>query len=101
MIDPNVEQPITLREAAKLPALRRNGRGPHLSAIYRWVNRGVRGKRLETIVIGGSRCTTLEAVGRWINALTNGDRQHVRDRTSTQRHYDHERADAALRRGGW
>ena len=70
MIDLQAEKPLTLTAAAKLPQLRRNGRSSHIATVYRWAERGCRGIVLESIVIGGSRCTTAEAVDRWIVALT-------------------------------
>jgi hypothetical protein len=43
---------------------------PHISTIWRWINRGCRGVRLETILIGGKRYTSLEALQRFVEATT-------------------------------
>lgn len=102
MIDLSVETPLTLREACALPQLQRNGRKPHLASMYRWVSRGCRGIRLESIVVAGSRCVTAEAVDRWIAQLTapsSGDTPPLR--TPQKRQRDHERADSALAEKGW
>ena len=70
-IDLSSEHLITLAEAVKvLP-----GR-PHISTIWRWWARGVRGIRLETAVIGGRRFTSTQALQRFAEASTavaNGD----------------------------
>ncbi|MBI5764298.1 MAG: DUF1580 domain-containing protein [Planctomycetes bacterium] len=71
MIDPLVDEILTLREAAKRLPRCRNGRPLHVATLYRWVTRGLRGTRLETIRIGGSRCTSTEALQRFFNALSN------------------------------
>jgi len=48
MIDITTETLLSLLDAAKqLP-----GR-PHVSTLYRWRIRGVRGVRLETVLVGG------------------------------------------------
>lgn len=59
------EQLLTLEQAARsLPG--------HVapSTIWRWYRKGVRGVRLETIVIGGKRLTSSEALGRFAAAST-------------------------------
>jgi hypothetical protein len=104
MIDLTIEQPLTLREATQLPALARNGRKPHISALYRWCTAGVRGVVLESIVVGGSRCTTAEAVKRWIAALTaaaNGHASHAERRTPLRRQREHDRAETELKNAAW
>jgi len=104
MIDVEIEQAITLRQATKLRALQRNGRKPHLSALHRWCSSGVKGVVLESIVIGGSRCTSREAVDRWITALTtkaNGEKVAPMIRTPGRRERDYQRADHELANSGW
>jgi hypothetical protein len=62
---------LTFREAAKLPELTRDGRKPHIASLYRWASPGgVRGVRLPSWQIGGTRCTTAEAVRDFIRELT-------------------------------
>jgi hypothetical protein len=43
---------------------------PHASTVWRWYRHGVRGVRLETIVVGGRRFTSHEAVQRFIARTT-------------------------------
>ena len=83
MIDVSVERPITFNEGAKfLPA----GRRPTFSTWWRWSQVGLRGVKLETVLCGGRRCTTAEAVVRFferVTAAANGE--PVPTRTSRQR----------------
>lgn len=39
---------------------------PHRATIERWRTRGVRGRRLETTLIGGRRYTSLEAIADFL-----------------------------------
>jgi len=43
---------------------------PHLSTLWRWYRRGVRGVRLETVVVGGRRFTSRAAIERFIERTT-------------------------------
>jgi hypothetical protein len=47
-----------------------SGNGVHNSTVWRWALRGIRGIRLETVVIGGVRYTSREALDRFIRATT-------------------------------
>ena len=44
------------------------GKRLSLATLHRWRLNGVRGTRLETILIGGSRYTSIEAIQRFIAA---------------------------------
>ena len=46
------------------------GRRPNLSTSWRWSTRGVNGFRLETVILGGKRMTTVEMVEAFIRATT-------------------------------
>jgi Protein of unknown function (DUF1580) len=70
MIDISTETVLSPAEARnRLPA-RRAGKRPDIATIYRWMQIGCRGIRLEFIVIGGTRCTSLEALQRFFDRLT-------------------------------
>ena len=62
MINLSRETLIPLTQAAKLIP----GCGVHISTLHRWRLRGIRGVRLETILIGGKRFTSVEAIDRFI-----------------------------------
>ena len=55
--------------AARLPC-RRAGKRPHVATVYRWAKRGLRGVVLETLQVGGTLCTSHEALQRFFEALT-------------------------------
>jgi hypothetical protein len=72
MIDPNSESLISLAQAAKHLPRRRGGRPVHVSCVYRWTTSGCKGIILESIQIGGTRCTSRQALARFFGRLTSG-----------------------------
>jgi len=70
MIDPNTETMLSLIEATKTLPARRGGKRPHVSCLYRWTTSGCKGVILESLQVGGTRCTSKEALGRFFEALT-------------------------------
>ena len=70
MIDPDREYLLSLTEASKKCPVRRVGKRPHISCIYRWTTKGCRGVVLESIQVGGTRCTSKEALSRFFARLT-------------------------------
>jgi hypothetical protein len=64
-IDPTNEQLIPFNAAREaFPG----GKRLALQTVHRWRQKGVRGTKLETILIGGSRFTSAEAIQRFIAA---------------------------------
>ena len=49
---------------------RRRGRKCSPSTIWRWMVYGCRGIRLESLVVGTTRCTSVQALQRFFDALT-------------------------------
>ncbi len=98
MIDTKREEAITLAKAAGIHELRRNGRPPHIASMFRWSTRGCRGVVLETIQIAGNRCTSREAVARFLHRLNGGDAADAL--APTDRTEEHERSVAALKIAG-
>ena len=70
MIDIASETVLTLTAAAKRLPQRRRGSRPHVATLYRWSQRGVKGVRLETIQVGGTCCTSIEALQRFFDTLS-------------------------------
>lgn len=70
MIDILLEETFTLLEAAKHLPCRRKGKRPNVATLYRWAQTGCRGVRLETICIGATRCTSMEALQRFFDGVT-------------------------------
>lgn len=92
MIDTTIEQAIPLSVAARQVPNRNGGRGICAATIWRWAQRGLKGVRLETVMVGGLRMTSVEALGRFFAASTAAaDGTPLPARTSAQR----ERAIAA------
>lgn len=88
MIDLNTETVVSLTEAAGVLPARRGGKRPHISCLYRWTTSGCRGIVLESVQIGGTRCTSKEALVRFFDRLTRnsaGDRPAVRSPSARQR----------------
>ena len=96
MVDISSETILSLAEAARSQPTR-----PNLSTVWRWVQRGVRGVRLETAMIGGRRVTSVQALSRFHAAVTSAaDGSPRPTRTSRQRQRDIERAEAELAKAG-
>ncbi len=80
MIDTQTESLISINEApAHIPTR------PHIATCWRWIQRGVRGVKLETVLIGGKRFTSVEAITRFIEATTAaGSGQPVKSSTRSR-----------------
>lgn len=77
--------------AGKVPN-RNGGRGIHVATVVRWSTKGVRGVRLESLMVGGTRYSSIEALERFFAATTAATAgNNPLPRTSAQR----ERAIAA------
>ena len=61
---------------------RRRGKKVHISTIYRWIQRGARGKVLESALLGGIRYTSLEALQRFLGDTPSQLRDRRRPTTS-------------------
>jgi hypothetical protein len=59
------EKPLTLAEAARLLPKR-----PNPATLWRWRTRGVRGVKLQTVLIGGRRYCYPSAMRQFIAAVT-------------------------------
>ncbi len=81
----STEALIPIREVPKYLPPRSSGKSCHISVIYRWVTRGVRGVVLESWVIGGLRYSSLQALDRFIARCSSGE-QHVATSRAEERH---------------
>ena len=110
-IDLQQETVVSLTEAAKsLPSL--DGRRPHVSTIWRWCRKGLRGVRLEHGRVGHRIVTSVEALTRFSQRLAELDAKEAvsacespppeapRGRTERQRQQDIERVERELLRAG-
>lgn len=74
MIDIANEQLIPIRDVPRLLPPRSTGRRVHISAVYRWIARGVHSVRLASIKIGGTTYTSIEAIQAFAQHLSRADR---------------------------
>ena len=80
-IDPFTEDVFPLSQAPKHLRCHR----VHSSTVFRWVKRGLRGKKLETIKIGGVTCTSENALRRFFNSLSSENTLAVKKPIATTR----------------
>jgi hypothetical protein len=85
MIDHENEEILTMTAASKLPPR------PNVATLWRWRTKGVRGHKLETMLYGGRRVTSREAIARFLAAI-NGE-PAIRVVTPRQRELSIERAE--------
>ena len=64
------EELMSLSDAARALPRRRGGRKVNVSTVYRWTTTGCRGVVLESLQIGGTRCTSRQALSRFFQRLT-------------------------------
>jgi len=104
MIDLQTETVVTFREAAKLIPRRRAGKKCAVSTLHRWRLKGIRGARLETAMVGGIRVTSVEAIQRFVDRLSNDPgraAQVCTSRTPEMREKELAKVDTALAREGF
>lgn len=100
MIDLLNENVISLTEAANTSPLR-----PHVSTVFRWIQRGVCGIKLESAMLGGRRVTSREAIQRFSDRVSaarrsGGDDSPPKRRTERQKQAAIERAERELAEAG-
>ena len=99
MIDTLTETVVALAEAPD-HCPRRRGKKLHVATLYRWKDEG-----LETLLVGGLRCTSLQALQRFFERRT-AERDGATPtgatiaRTSARRMAESERAARQLERMG-
>ena len=74
MINVAEEDLIAICDVPKQLPRRASGRRVHVSAVYRWISRGVRGVCLEAIKIGGTTYTSVEALQAFAQHRSRADR---------------------------
>ena len=95
-IDIHSDSLLTISQAAKSLPMR-----PNVSTVWRWVQRGARGVKLDTVLVGGRRYTSKEALQSFVErstAAANSDATPVR--TSKQRERAIEQAERACKQAG-
>ena len=103
MIDLSTETVVSLTEATRHLPRRRRGKRPNVATVYRWAQRGCKGVRLEIVQVGGTKCTSLEALQRFCNRLTEPEATTPLEATaerSRRRQHDIECAERECRVAG-
>jgi len=84
MIDITSANIIPLCEVPNHLPTRPNGKKIHISAVYRWISRGVRGICLEVIRIGGRTYTSTEALQQFADRQTKSGQQTSENQNTTK-----------------
>ena len=96
MIDVTKEELLTFNKARDaFPG----GRRPALATLHRWRLHGIRGVRLETTQIGGSRFTSRQAIVRFLKTQ-NATETPTPSITPSQRRRQAETANRVLQEAG-
>ena len=69
-IDVETEHVLTFAAAAKQVGKLKGSKAVAFQTLHRWATKGCSGVVLETIFVGGSRCTSTEALQRFFDAVT-------------------------------
>src|SRR5262245_15324137 len=96
MIDMHSEHMLSISAAARATPGK-----PHVSTLWRWINRGCRGVKLDALRVGGVRFTSKEALQRFaerVTAVANG--QAIPTQTAHQRKRSEAKADRILDAAG-
>jgi hypothetical protein len=82
LIDPQKEELIPIKAVCGMfPG--RSGKGISLSTVWRWIVRGQRGHKLASLVAGGQRYSSQEAVMRFLAEL-NAETMYQGQPTASQ-----------------
>lgn len=80
MIDVTTESLLTLSEAASILPGR-----PSVATLWRWRVRGARGRRLESVVLGGKVYTSREALQRFAYQQGGSNQPSIRTPAARER----------------
>lgn len=75
MIELKSETIVSFSEASNHLPRRRASKRPHPATLYRWASKGLHGIKLETIQVGGTLCTSIEALQRFFDSLSEINRK--------------------------
>ena len=69
-IDAERESMLTFSAAARYVGKLKGGKPVSLQTLWRWATKGSHGVRLESLCVGGTRCTSKEALQLYFDSLT-------------------------------
>jgi hypothetical protein len=85
VIDITTEKVRNLHRIRRYVTKVRGGKPIHPATLYRWANDGCAGVKLETIKVGGTTCTSIEALQRFFAATTRARHAARRGHRGTDR----------------
>ncbi len=94
-IDINSEQILTVAEAARLLPGR-----PSTRTVWRWLDRGVRHVKLESVLVGGRRFVSKESINRFLESINQPDVQRTSPAVAAKRKRAIKRAEKELQEAG-
>ena len=95
------EHVLSLADAARILPKRRGGRRVHVATVYRWISHGCKGVKLEALQVGGTLCTSREALQRFFDRLTTGTADPLSPTTTNARRREADTADRELAAAGY
>lgn len=95
MIDTVTENVVSISAAARLVPGR-----PSVRTVWRWTTHGCRGATLETLLIGGRRFTSTEAIARFLHAINAPGAKRISPSTTAKRQREIEQAERELSEAG-
>ena len=99
MIHVETEKLLVPREVCRMfPG--RSGKGIAICTVTRWMLKGRKGHKLESLVAGGQRYTSREAVGRFLAKLNRGADYRPQQQRD-QRTRENQRVEAELAAEGF
>jgi hypothetical protein len=78
---------LSARDVTRILPSRQRGRKMHISTVHRWWSRGYKGVVLESIRIGGQRFTSLQALQRFFDRITESTKS-ARGHHTNPSHYN-------------
>lgn len=94
-IDIQSESLVSIKETpARLPSR------PHVATVWRWIQRGCRGVKLETVLVGGRRFTSEESIQRFVEATTAAANGEAANHVPTRRRRAVEQAESEMDAAG-
>ncbi len=72
---------------------------PSIRSLWRWINQGVNGVRLESVLIGSRRYTSSEAIARFVEACSAGSQSAAPPDQARSREF--RQAQAELQEAGY
>jgi hypothetical protein len=100
MINHTTEALLSLSAAAKRLPKGPDGKPIHPNTVGRWIHKGIQGVHLEGLRVGRKRYTSIEAIQRFLEAITRAVDKHLPRVSRSQRQRLGEEAGQKLKEYG-